>query len=546
MNKLPRGKPFSITAWAYFTESAPTQAQSIVGFFRSAGGGDWRLINYNTSGGISAESRIGSGARLVANTSNLVNLNEWNHIAAMFQLDALGPARAAKLNNGPIAAQSTSDDSIPNHNRFSIGRYDDYTPSQDFNGGVALVTIWNCVLTDTELNELYSGVHPRDMVRSDQIIEIFSDLRAGKLGEKGVGYFTTVGTVKVFNNSVPLVQKSEQEELIFTAPIIPKVIQIAGKEEGTFYKPKQWPFSVARVKNKAFYDKCFAMVPLWEGDNSIVRTRGDNSKYALSKCLISGLVTGGDKSITTGAPWPAPWKNGKYGRCLESSTLGNTELQDVSGFKIFERLGPEGSGDVVSATLFCNYPAGRFTNATQNNLPIGIGIGGGTINTNIFLCYASIKSDGIGTLTAYFNSRWSNSVTSKTVDELYNHEGLTVITLIMYGNTTTVGLNRNLFRLIINGYDFGMTTIEMSNNGSWHPYNLCIGMPRVGRSTHIGANGELYWAALHYKEITTIDHHNILSSPFSMLEEDVEFSSSGVFTPPTPSVGNKQKVMWWN
>lgn len=99
--------------------------------------------------------RVATGNRVADSTTTFTD-NMWNHACGVITSPTL---RAAFLNGG--GKGTNTQNNVPSEpNRTSLGRYNDFTPGNNYTGNIAEAGIWNTNLTDAEVAILAAGYAP--------------------------------------------------------------------------------------------------------------------------------------------------------------------------------------------------------------------------------------------------------------------------------------------------------------------------------------------------------------------------------------------------
>lgn len=111
-------------------------------------------------------SNYGAGASQAAHTSTGFSVSTWHHACGTW---TNASSRSAYIDGGSKSTDANAVGAMANHDRTTIGRAGDSSPSFYANGQIAETAIWDVVLTDAEVAILSIGYTP-PFVRPENLI----------------------------------------------------------------------------------------------------------------------------------------------------------------------------------------------------------------------------------------------------------------------------------------------------------------------------------------------------------------------------------------
>ena len=148
--------PFSVSVWARCTDESNDRGVWYIG--RSGSTNDFWAMRFNDTGsGHTIRYRVSNGGATNVETAATWTLNEWHHIGVV---EAASDDRRLYLDGGNKVTNSTSRTPNGGIDRTSVGRFDDVTPDNNYDGDIAHFAVWNVALTDAEMATLAAGISP--------------------------------------------------------------------------------------------------------------------------------------------------------------------------------------------------------------------------------------------------------------------------------------------------------------------------------------------------------------------------------------------------
>ena len=147
----------SIAAW-FKTDDYTTSWQAICGLYDYSSTSYWNVLALNidaSNGTLHAESR--GGQEYKAASSSLVEDAAWHHGVGIF---SASNARAVWLDGSEDTNAQETGESVANLDRIGIGRNEDSSPGQYFDGKLGEIAIYNDALTSGEISSLAGGAAP--------------------------------------------------------------------------------------------------------------------------------------------------------------------------------------------------------------------------------------------------------------------------------------------------------------------------------------------------------------------------------------------------
>ncbi len=156
--------PFTVAAW--FRSDSATAAQTVIAIVDTAATNSyWELVADGSAGSDPVVFAVHgtSGPRRAATTSTGYTVDQWHHAAGV---ETNASSRAAYIDGGSVGTNGNS--ATPaSIDRVSVGQRRNSSPTQEFDGQIAHVTIWDIALTAQEIASLASGINPLQMRRAN-------------------------------------------------------------------------------------------------------------------------------------------------------------------------------------------------------------------------------------------------------------------------------------------------------------------------------------------------------------------------------------------
>lgn len=161
-----------------------------IGIYNSGANGFYgiNIGGAQTGDPVQAHHQTDTGGNARASTSTGYSTGVWQHVAAVF---ASSTSRAAYL-NGTNKGTNTTSTGTTTVSRISVGARYLSSVSQYFDGKVAMPCWWNVALSDDEIAQLATGVHPYT-VRPDAIVAFVRIDGSSPEPDEWGGYSMTVG-----------------------------------------------------------------------------------------------------------------------------------------------------------------------------------------------------------------------------------------------------------------------------------------------------------------------------------------------------------------
>lgn len=162
------GLPFTIAVWA-FPDIATTYMEGVAIVDQSVDNNtQFRLSFRGDVAGDPVRVTSRKTIQVDADTTTGFTTGEWNHACGVF---AATNDRRVFLNGGSKGTNATENEpTIANMDRLVIGRLEDLSPGQPFDGRIAEVVVWNVALTDAEVAIIARPGFPQHRYRPGNII----------------------------------------------------------------------------------------------------------------------------------------------------------------------------------------------------------------------------------------------------------------------------------------------------------------------------------------------------------------------------------------
>lgn len=169
--------PFTISTW--FRRGSIAGNPSVVGFFQNASNGTAQLLTLRSDTKLAAGS-YNSATYDQSLSAATTTLNVWTHGAGVW---ASTSSRTVYV-NGTAGTTNTTNISVANLNSIGIGATIRPTLSDQYNGDIADVGIWNISLTADEIISLSRGVsclliRPQNLIFFAPLIRSLQDVTRG-------------------------------------------------------------------------------------------------------------------------------------------------------------------------------------------------------------------------------------------------------------------------------------------------------------------------------------------------------------------------------